>query len=655
MANIKKCLLICLLFLSLPVLGQRIEIDRLDREFRGRYATRKGYELSQKLIQLDSTYYVGHFYEAKYRYFRASDKRGYEAAIESLEKTLDLLQENFPREIKRSTNIQVYVNRYFIQRRYAYLIDHLRKSYQYVDRPGEAIKATRRLQARDFVCNFGVDTYAAYCWIYFRNRMYGPEKYDFLKPTIEENLRIASLFSDSIKNSQKHNQRYLNDWWPDFAQHAQVRHYHFKNMIFSRELKVDSAEYYSNELRKLDQLSFNNYGNLQFIQAKYHEAEQSYLEARDEDNYSWKSIKEFDYMQSAIKIFQNNLDSAKSIITESIKYLGTAPGFGWNSIALSRAYYYAGDLKQSKLHKDKAANFREVHINTTWGAVDYDRNALLFEYLFHKKSINEIMFKDKYYWYKPSSLYEISKHYFKKESTHLLLTSELSADPERFMSLYNLFASENTIYFDEIWELIKYFNPDYFIEVFKRKLATDEREKVHKYFDYFIGQFHMENESYEEAIRQFDKVLRSEYLDDHYEKLLIARVHEALYKAYSAIENESSADENLRLFYQNFSQLLPFSDLEMKFNLVSKPNLNPAQQTILDELKTCNIEWVQNNPNWPTLIIDFVESERGSLLAYKVMVNGALKFEGNFNLKGTEHPGQLVAYGIFGIKLESRD
>lgn len=653
-ASINIKLLLGFFFLGLlAAYGQRIEIDRLERDFKGKYSSRKSYELSQKMIQLDSTYYVGHFFEANYRFYRASDKRGFETAIKSLEKAIDLLEKDFPRKLKRSTNINTYINQYQFQRKYTFLIYLLSKSYEYIDKPGESIKVVRRLQKRKFICNFGINAYSNISWIYLRNRMYSPEKYDFLKPTIEENLETASKYADSIKTSDRYNQRYLDVWWPDYANSALMSYYHYKNLIYSHQIKLDSAEYFSQQLKKHDRLSYNNYGNLQFIQAKYEAAEESYETARENDNYDKKSVKEFDYMQSAIKIFQNDMSSSKSIIDESIKNLGIAPGFGWNNIALSRAYYYSGDLKKSKELRDKAANFKEIHVNSTWGEVAYNRNTLLFKYLYHKKSINEIQFRDANYWYKPNKLYQISKHHFKQENAHLLLTSELSADPERFIGYYNLFASENNIFFDEIWELIKYFNPDYFIEIFKKKLIEDERERIHKYFNYFIAQFYLEDGEYDKAIQQFKSILKSEYLDPTNEKLLIARINEGLSKAYLEKDNTISANEQLLAFYINFPQLVPYSSLKMKFNLeVTNSNLTLEEEEIIEELKNSNIEWVENDSNWPTLIINFIKKDKDHNITYQVEVDSEIKFEGKLDIENTESPGQLLAFRAFGIDLE---
>lgn len=653
-ASIKINLLLGFFFLGLLAsYGQRIEIDRLERDFKGSFSGRKAYELSQKMIQLDSTYYVGHFFEANYRYDRASDKRGYESAIKSLEKAIELLEKDFPRKLKRTTELGAYIDRYQFQRKYAFLIYFLAKSYEYVDKPGQAIKVVRRLQKRDFVFNFGINPYDNISWIYLRNRMYSPEKYDFLKPTIEENLEMASKYADSIKTSDKHNQWFLNTYWPDFANSALLSYYHYKNIIYSHQIKLDSAEYFSEQLRKYDRLSFNNYGNLQFIQAKFEKAVESYEEARQKDNYEEKSIKEFDYMQSAINIFKNDLSTSKSIVEESINILGNAPGFGWNNIALSRAHYYSGDLKKSKEFRDKAANFKEIHVGSTWGEVSYNRNTLLFKYLYHKKSINEIKFRDQGYWYNPKKLYDLSKHHFKQENAHLLLTSELSADPERFIGYYNLFASENNMFFDEIWELIKYFNPDYFIKIFKEKLNEDERERVHKYFSYFIAQFYLEDGEYDKAINEFESLLENEYLDPENEKLLIARINEGLSKAYTEKDNNILADENLLAFYINFPQLVPYSDLKMKFNLeVVNKVLTPEQEDIIEDLKDCNIEWIENDLNWPTLIVKITKKEKDHSIGYQVELGNDTMFEGDLDIIDLDHPGQLIAFKAFGIDLE---
>ncbi len=644
------------LLLCIQSFSQRIEIDRLERDFEGSFRDREAFELSQKFIQIDSTYYTGYYFEGLYRYFRASDKLGYEKAIKPLKRAVALMETDFRRELTRSTDLYVYINTYQLQRKYAILIDLLEKSYQYVERPDLAIEAARKLIERNFVFNFGADPYATISWIYHRNRTYGPDRFDFLMPSIEENVRMASRFADSIKIVDRRNRRYVRQWFPEFANNPDGNYYHYKDIVYSYLLKIDSAEYCASQLKRLDYLSNNNYGNLQFIQSKFDNAEEYYNLARRQDNYFRKSTKEFDYMESVINIFKNDIPKAKALIDNSIGILGTTPGFGWNNIAMARLMYYAGDLENSKKYRDKAAQFKELHINSTWGKVQYDRNTLLFQYLYHKQKINEYQFLDKYYWLNPSYLGEIILHYFKKENALLLLTSELSANPERFLVLYNLFASENTIFFDEIWEVIKDFNPSYFIDVFEEKKRSDQREGVLKYYNYFIAQFHLEDDEPQKAIDLFQAILEDPTLNPQYEKLLLGRVYEGLANAFLMLEKEDESEFFVRKFYQNFPQLVPYSELSMKMNLnIRNTTLDKQEESVIEELKSCDIKWEEDgSQEWPSALLTFDQDENRKYVDYEVYGEGLETKEGRIYLASHENPGKVLAMRLFDIRLEPR-
>ena len=640
------------LLLSGPMLfAQRIEIDRLERDFEGNFRDREAYELSQKFIQLDSTYYTGHYFEGLYRYFRASDQLGYQSAIPPLKNAIRYLDKDFGRALRRTTDIRVYINTYQLQRKYAALIGLLEKCYQYTGQPDKALKVLRDLVKKDFVFNFGVDPYATISWIYHRNRTYSQEKFPFLKGSIEANVREASKYADSIKIVDRRNNRFVRQWFPNFATSSDGNYFHYKDIIYSYLLRVDSAEYCAGNLRRLNYLSKNNYGNLQFIQAKFDDAEENYIQARQSDNYQIKSTKEFDYMESVINIFKNDLGQAKSLIDNSMDMLGPTPGFGWNNIAMSRLLYYSGDLEASKKYRDKAANFKELHINSTWGKIQYDRNTLLFQYLYHKQKINELIFRDRYYWLKPNTLLDLAGHYFKKENAHLLLTSELSANPERFLVLYNIFSSENTIFFDEIWELIKDFNPDYFIELFEEKLSEDIRPGVAKYFNYYIAKFHLEDGDEESAITYFQKILEDETLNPEYEKLLIARTYEGLSIAFNKLEKSEESESFLLKFFQTYPQLVPFSALKMRFKLETNNALfSEEEQLIIDDIREFDIDWVESaNDKWPTITVGFEEND-GPKLAYRVEYEGEVIRESAINIEKYERPGRLLIYRAFDIK-----
>lgn len=647
---VRPFVLLLLLGIASLVDAQRIEIDRLERDFRGSFRSREAYELSQKFIQIDSSYYTGHYFEGLYRYFRASDLLGYKLAIEPLRKSLLLMEADFPGQLRRVTDLQAYMPVYQLQRKYAILCDLLVRSYSHIGELDKAIAVTRKLIKRRFVYNWGMNPYAQLSWIHHKNRVYTPEKYSFLKPTIEENVRLASKYADSVLITNRKNYKFVSTYIPTGFDPIEGSYFHYKELIYSYLLNVDSSEYCYQNMRRLDRLSYNNYGNLQFIQAKFEAAEENYSKERGVDNYEQKETKEFDYMESVINIFKNEPAKAKAVVQNSLDIMGPAPGYGWNNIAMARATYYAGDLAESKAYRDKAANFKELHINSTWGKVQYDRNTMLFDYLYHQRKMREIKFQDQDYWLDFNAITDLAGHYFKKENAHLLLTSELSANPERILVLYNLFASENTIFFDEIWELIKDFNPEYFIQMFEKKLAEDSREGVEKYLNYFIAKFHLEDEEYEKAVVRLVAILDDPTLNPDYEKLLMARVNEALVEAYQEQGKEEEADQQLRAFYENFPQLVPFSDQIMKLRLEVESSENEAAQSILAELEDFDVAWMEGG-DWPLVKISFEEGEEGVSTTYEISNSegGEVYFSGAFKVNKYDDPTVELMYRLFGV------
>lgn len=631
--------------------AQRIEIDRLERDFRGSFRSREAYELSQKFIQIDSTYYTGYYFEGLYRYFRASDLLGYKLAIKPLRTSIELMESDFPGQLRRIKDIQSYVNVYLFQRKYAILCDLLIRCYTHIGELDKSIAVTRKLIDRRFVYNWEVDPYAHLSWIHHKNRVYTPEKYSFLKPTIEENVRLASKYADSILISNRKNYKFVSQYIPTGFDPIEGSYFHYKDILYSYLLNIDSAEFCAQNLKRLGRLSYNNYGNLQFIQAKFEKAEKHYDRERGLDGYQQKETKEFDYMESVINIFKNELVKAKAIVQNSLDNMGPAPGYGWNNIAMARALYYSGELEESKAYRDKASNFKELHINSTWGKVQYDRNSMLFEYLYHQQKINEIKFKDRYYWLDFNAIVDLAGHYFKKENAHLLLTSELSSNPERFLVLYNLFASENTIFFDEIWELIKDFNPTYFIQLFQDKLANESREGIYKYLNYFIAMFYLADDEPSLAIERFERILSDPALDKEYEKLLIARVHEGMNKAHEKLENTREAERHLVEFYRTFPQLVPFSDLRMKLKLEASPvTTNKITQSILADLEDFDLDWTEEK-GWLEAKIWFEEEADGVSVNYEISnaVNEKTYFAGAFKANKYEDPATELVYRLFGI------
>lgn len=644
-------LLILLLAGAYGLQAQRMEIDRLERDFRDSFRSRAAYELSQKFIQIDSTYYTGYYYEGIYRYLRASDLLGYKLAIKPLKKSLTLMEKDYRRELRRIKDLQTYAGLYEIQRKYAILCDLLVQCYNNTDQLDKSIVVIRKLLDRQFIYNWEVNPYALLSWMYHKNRVYTSDKYPFLSSTIEGNVKLASKYADSILINNRKNYQFISQYITSGFDPIESSYWHYKDLVYSYLLNIDSAEFSARNLKRLDRLSYNNYGNLQFIQAKFEEAENLYERERGIDAYQQKETKEFDYMQSVINIFKNDLGKAKGIVQNSMDIMGPSPGYGWNNIAMARVNYYSGDLAETKAFRDKAANFKELHINSTWGKVQYDRNTKLFEYLYHQGKMKEIKFLNRYYWRDARDLWDLGGHYFKKENAHLLLTSELSTNPERFLVLYNIFASENTIFFDEIWELIKDFNPNYFIRLFEKKLATEPRERIKKYLNYYIARFYLLDYELDKGIGRLKAILEDPDLDTVHEKLLISRIHEALSLAYAQKDQAEQSAQHLMDFYKSFPQLVPFSETTMKFKLqLEEQPEDEIVQAMVNELETVSIDWIEEG-NWPVVKIGFEESEEGLSATYEVAheTGGEAYFTGAFKINKYDDPAVELTYRLFGV------
>ncbi|MEO1255422.1 MAG: hypothetical protein AAFY41_11140, partial [Bacteroidota bacterium] len=260
--SIRTFLFLTILCFATIAEAQRIEIDRLERDFQGSFRSREAYELSQKFIQIDSTYYTGYYFEGLYRYFRASDLLGYRLAIEPLRKSLKLLEADFPRELRRIKDIQAYIPVYEFQRKYAILCDLLIRCYSHTEELDKSLTVINKLIDKRFIYNWGVDPYAHLSWIHHKNRVYTPEKYSFLRPTIEENVRLASKYADSILINNRKNYKFISTYIPTGFDPIEGSYFHYKDIIYSYLLNVDSAEFCVQNLKRLNMLSYNNYGNL---------------------------------------------------------------------------------------------------------------------------------------------------------------------------------------------------------------------------------------------------------------------------------------------------------------------------------------------------------------------------------------------------------
>jgi hypothetical protein len=252
------------------------------------------------------------------------------------------------------------------------------------------------------------------------------------------------------------------------------------------------------------------------------------------------------------------------LLRKVIDSQGSTPGFGWHSIGLARALQYEGLTAESQKRLNKAANFAELHIGTTWGQEQYNLAVAAMNYT------NKVHFREEYdfendewwFWLNPVNWYHCTRLGFQVQQHKTILATMVANNPERERVIYPLFTSENLMNFDEVHSVIEDFGNEYFIGIYKKLLETDKRPKLKKYFRYMLGRLYLAEGKDGEARRYFEEVLNDPEINDPYNKLLYARTCEGM--ALAAPNSDEKSYWTMEL-YRAFPQLIPFTELRMEF------------------------------------------------------------------------------------------
>jgi hypothetical protein len=126
----------------------------------------------------------------------------------------------------------------------------------------------------------------------------------------------------------------------------------------------------------------------------------------------------------------------------------------------------------------------------------------------------------------------------------------------------------------------------------------------------------MQQGKYALAQQQLQKILVSPDIDYDYEKLFLARVHEALSICAEKSNNPALASQSRYWMYINFPQLVPYSDV--KANIRLHISGNPDKQ-VISRLQECNINWVtQPGILAPQANLQFSQSGKKKSVTYSV-------------------------------------
>jgi hypothetical protein len=610
---------------------------------------------SREFKRIDSTYYIGWMYEGVYKYNHAADYLGYRNASIPLERTLKLMERDYRKELgTRTSDLTLLLPAYRFHLDYTQAAWYLMNCYANMEETQKTYDLLRRVVRWNFQRDYFLDAYNFLAWTVHRNRYYTTAKYPFLKTSIDENEKLANIYLDSGLRRIAINRR-LNAtiFQPGYEQAEKMSVYHYKSILYSYSLKIDSAAYYYNLMRSSPIFPHNNYATFRSICGDFREAEKEYKEAVVQDAAD-KRLKEWAYYTSIIDIYKAKPKSGVELMKEMIRANGSTPGFGWYNIALARCMHYDGQIKEAERYANKAAEFKELHIGTTLTQSHYDFSTQLVKLMNKQAELERQMFENSNWWYNPKVWGKMTQLLSEKYMQQFLIINQFAQNPERDRVIYKLFSAESTVSWDEVWYLTKDFSTQFFLDRFQKELQTDTRKYVRKYFKLFVARLQMKQDNYKEARILLDQILQDPDIDVDYERLFIARVYQAQAECAEKRKDNAAYKEWVYRMYRLYPQLVPDAGLKMNMQLVVT---GQADDEVVNRLKACNINWVNNSA--PKAYISFSGSGNKKRIDYYVTdISGNYIVEKqSFAYSKPEQAGVDLAYRLFNIggKMPEKD
>jgi len=351
-----------------------------------------------------------------------------------------------------------------------------------------------------------------------------------------------------------------------------------------------------------------------------------------------------------LDVYAGRTKAAMDMCKEAIIGAGSTPGFGWYNIALCRSYMYDGQLDSAEYAIQKAADFKEIHIGTTLTQSQYEFTINMLRLQLSERKIALVKFQDKGWWYSPSALYNVAALKIQKMLIQYVLINQLSANPERDRTVYDLFCGESTTTFDETYYLIKDFSPSYFVKKYENYPKTDDRKNLQRYFKLFTYGMQWENGDEKESFEGYQELVKNVTLDTTNEKLFLGRLYEGLAKA-----NEEYGDDNNYKFYasaiyEEYPQLMPFNGVTMKMKLTTTGVNDDNTSKVIDEIKNCKIDWSENtDAGTAQANISFVKKgdRYEATVNVKSGLNKTIVSNQKMIFKDTEGAGKELALRLF--------
>ncbi|MDR2563362.1 MAG: hypothetical protein LBC98_05400 [Prevotellaceae bacterium] len=610
---------------------------------------------SREFIRLDPSYYVGYMLEGFFRYDRAGDVKGYQLALVPIKKALKLFEKDYSSLLRGAfVSSETFESSRDRLLDYVFLTDRLMDCYSNIERPDSVIFLLNHYKSWNFQFDMlGADNYIA--WTYHRNRFYTSDKFAFLFNTVEKNeqaaLRylkqnLAEIEAKAFRNEQIMSYRAILG--------AKMSVYHYLAILYSYMHKPDSARMYFEFMEPYNIFPYNNYAIFCFVNGAFSESYDYFGYAMRVDAYDKYRLRESIYYQSMLDALAGKPENSVRKISQYIARTGVRPGWGWYNIALGRAMLYNGQVDSSLICVNKASRFNDVHIGTTWGKSHYAFSHSILKLMNLEYRAAAMRFENKYYWTVPTKLRKMAELKLEQYATRISLFNQLSSNPEREEVYYRLFASEATVLFDEIYCMIKDYGRKYFIRKFTEAASNDERPEIRKYFSLLAAKLQIEKGEKSKALQCLSELKSSAKVEKDYERLFTARLYEALALCSTGSERANYVNQ----FYAAFPQLVPFSEVTMKFRLEVKGDDSPIAKQAVEALKSLDIEFTgDNRSESPKVLLQFFSKGTINAVTYSVESSwGTVIVEATtLNYSDPEELGKNLGYAIFKVGTKKHD
>ena len=628
------------------------------------YRSAEAFRRAKRAQQLDSTYYVGYQLEGFHYFARAEEQSGLARATVPMEKAADLFEREFGallrQRITREDLFRGAGEDLFRQFDYLDLMTRLINCYISIEQPERAYATIQRLKRHGMALDF--ESYHWLAWLFFRSRIYTNEQYGFLEDTIEGNLDRALSYIDSLEAKHRRDAPYIerdilsivipNSPFANYVQAAFLdapRHVvaNTRGILYGYNFNPTLAARYFQKMDNDDSVAkFVNLGYTYHSDIDFRKAEEYFRQVPDNDTKSrgghWQGF-------STVYVYKGAPLEGALTLREKRDAHGFTIGYGWDNLCLARMYLYAGQLDESERSLKKAEEFNEVHYNSSFREDQYRFMARVIRMQESDYRMRAQRFENRNRWLTLdwwTSLPELS---WTKYSTLYQLANELALNRERDIVYYHIFHTENIISFDELWQILRHYNGDFFQETFRRLQESDPRGNLRRYYTYMQGRLLQEDGDDEAAYDRLTAILRDDRLDHQYEKLLIARIHEVC-----GIIADDNGWTPQRIFHQNemyrvYPELMPFSELPMAFALQVAPELrdsdDPHLAATLDQFRDCRIDLLDpDNRDYPTLSLSVEEGR----IRYEVRQAREVAAQGFVDPTAPD-AGKRLAYRLFRV------